>query len=584
MRTLCGDNDISLENVLLILHKQYPVFREYECAERRIFIVGRPMYNNRFDEEPLKRALSIFSPRKIARDINGSFLLIIFDKNDRVLYVINDRCASMPFYYRRNKGAFIGATNYSDIWKRSGEQGVLRINEEAFYEFLCFRRLFGSKTYDRDTRYMDSASVLMYNCATGGLTAEKYWRPDCGRKDASAADSSKRLAFLIKEAFSRMTSDGKRYGLLLSGGLDSRAILASSDKKLTCFTTCAYENNEYRVAGELSGMKGYEHIFIPKPGSYYSDIIEEATYLSGAMGGYMHSHFLNIKDAAREKADVLLHGYGFDFLFRGKYLPHTMHPFLKRFTYHRKLRPIAADAGRLADDFIRSVSFRSKDMNAADLLAPGIKKPMEESLRSGIENIINEAKTLSEDPYVWWEYCSLHNISRHYTWPNLLSARSFMEERSVAFDNDLLDLFWSMDPRSRNNGAVFTEAIKILDPKMLSVRIANTNLRGDDHPLVTAGKIGLNKILKDTGLNKIFTGSIPPPSLKERSWPIGADLIRSAGIKDRALKMSGPSNLDGLNFLDKKAVSKCVEEHMAGRSDYTNLILNLITLEGFLGL
>jgi hypothetical protein len=302
------------------------------------------------------------------------------------------------------------------------------------------------------------------------------------------------------------------------------------------------------------------------------------------MCGYPHSHFLNIKSAVRNKIDVLLHGYGFDFLFRGKYLPHDMHPFMKKLTYHRNLRPIAKDIEGLSEDFIKSVSFRSKDMEVASLILPGAKNRVESALRVEIESIMNEAKTFSDDPYVWWEYACFHNISRHYTWLNLLSIRSFIEERTMAFDNDLFDLFWSMTPQTRNNGAAFTKAIKVLDPAMLSVRIANTNLKADDHPVITAGKLVVNKMLKDTGLNRVFTASVPPPALKERSWPVDADLIRNdAGIKERAIKVYSSSSLETLSFLNMGTVKGYVTKHMSGSGDYTNLIMNLITLDAFIG-
>jgi len=460
------------------------------------------------------------------------------------------------------------------------------MNQEAFYEFIYMKRLFGNKTYDHDTRFLDSASILRYATSSGRLDIAKYWQPNCNISEMSMEDASDKLAFLMKESFKRLSSDSKRYGLLLSGGLDSRSILAASDVPLTCITTCEYMNNEYMVAKELSRAKGYEHIFIEKPSTYYSDIIDKAVYTGAGMTLYTGAHFFNIEDVAREKIDVFLHGYGFDFLFRGKYLPNTVHPLLSKLTYRRNLIPIGIGAKDVAEEFIENISYRLdrlKSVNSAMLLKYRARKGMLDALYCESNKIINEAKTLSDDPYKWWDYCCFRNVSRHYTWLNILSLRTFIEERTAAFDNDLFDFFWSLDPLSRLNGDIFVGAIKLLDPNVFKVRNANTNLSLGDPSFVTSSKIVLNKALKETGLNKLFKRSLPFPLLRERSWPIDADLIReNEKIRELTLGLCDSSELETLSFLNMDVVGSCICDHLDGKGDYTNLILTFLTVDRFL--
>jgi len=578
------NSKIDLDKISLIFSNLYPPVRSYQRKDKKIFILGSPIYNDSINNETVKERLFNGRLEDFVKDINGSFLFVVYEGERKRLNIANDRFASISFYYRVDKGTFTGAINYSDIWREFRNRYDFKINQEAFYEFIYMHRLYGNKTYDSKTKFLDSASILTYQFDKTELEVSKYWQPNCHSNISSSLDeNAHRLAYLIQQSFKRTTSDSKRYGILLSGGLDSRSVLAASDKPLVCFTTCECKNNEYFVAKELGQTKNYEHIFIVKPRTYYSDIINDATYLGGGMGIYGNAHFFNVGEAVKKKVDVLFHGYGFDFFFRGKYLPNTVHPLLEKITYKRKFIPIGADAKGVSEEFIENISYRLRSVDPLLLLKYKFRRKMVDSLYYGISDIVDEAKLLFDDPYKWWDYTCFHNVSRHYTWLNLLSIRIFVEERTLAFDNDLFDFYWSLDPSLRLNGNIFIKAIKMLDQNVFKVRYANTNLSLGDPAILTSAKIILNKVLKETRLNKIFTKSLPPPSPKERSWPIDAYLIRdNQKIRRLVLGLSNSSALETLSFLNMDVVRSCIQNHLEGRADHTNLILGLLTLEAFL--
>ena len=580
------EKDMRLGNASLIFSRLQPQPKRYENEKRVVILLGSPVWRDKVDYETVRGRLLNEDITGFIREINGSFLFIVHDKYSGDLAIANDRFASIPLYYRLDGDLFTSATNYSDIWKRFSGLPNFKLNEEAFYEFLTMNRLFGDKTYDCSTCFLDSASMLRYSPNTSKVVVDKYWRPDFKKSDISVNEAAFTLATLIKRSFNRATSDSKRYGLLLSGGLDSRAVLAASDKTLTCFTTCEYENNEYKVAKELSRTKGYPHYFITKPATYYSDIIDRATYLSGMMSVYINAHFLNLKEAAEDKVDVLLHGYGFDFLFQGKYLPTHSYPLVNRISYKRKLVPLDSDSkDDVAKFFVDKMSSRSKSFESIQLLKENKRQKVYDLLYAEIRNLIDEAAAFTDNPYDWWDYCYFHNISRHYTWLNLTSIRDFMEERTVAFDNDLFDFFWSLEPALRAESNMFVKTIKLLNPALFAVRNANTNLSLDNSAPVESAKLLLNKILYKTHLNKVFTKSLPPPSTSanDRSWPNNADLIRSnENIRKITSGLCKSSGLENLNFLDMDAVSSRIREHLDFKKEHTDLILTLLTIDTFL--
>lgn len=569
-----------LDRVSLLFSDVYPTPKCFDEDDKRVYIFGSPIYKEKINSESLIRDLLIRHINDFVREINGSFLCLIYDKRKKELSIANDRFASIPFYYRVDNGIFTGATNYSDIWRQYRNRDSFKINEEAFYEFLSMKRLFGNKTYDHDTNFLDSASIITFQPDSGRLITTRYWQPDCKRNNLTPDETVERIASLVRQSFKRATSDSRRYGLLLSGGLDSRAVLSASDNPLLCYTTCGYRNNEYLVANELSHIKNYEHVFIDKPRTYYSDIIDRAVYISGAMNVYISAQFFNIEEVVKKRSDLLLHGYGFDFLLRGKYLPlTTLHPSLKHITHRRRLKPLDSTASDMPKEFIENISYRLKSVKPAALLKDGVREKIEDSLYENMRNIFNSAKRLSDDPYLWWTYCNFHNVSRHYTWLNLSSIRSFIEERTIAFDNDLFDLFWSMDAKAKLNGDIFLRAMRFMDPALLKVRYANTNLGFDDHPVATAFKMMFkkNKILRRTGLNTIFKNVLPAPLREERSWALDRKYINML-TSDLCLADS----LEELRFLNMDAVRRCMKEHLEGKKNHESLILRLTTLNKFL--
>src|SRR5208282_915392 len=98
----------------------------------------------------------------------------------------------------------------------------------------------------------------------------------------------------------------------LSGGLDSRMVLAAATKEFTAFTVCESENREVRLAREVARAKGCRHIVLPRSADHYLRILDKAVELSDGLYAFVHAHFINLFDRIREESDVVLHGLYLD--------------------------------------------------------------------------------------------------------------------------------------------------------------------------------------------------------------------------------------------------------------------------------
>ena len=564
-----GGNALEVEEVNL-----HPPVARYEDENFQAVLLGSPIYKGAVDRQSTIRSLLGSFKEEFIRNINGSFLFLIYDKKDRNLKVINDRFASIPFFYYFDGNTFMGSVNYAELWSSLKNEGKLVVNKEAIYEFIVLQRLMGNKTYDKMTVYLDSASILIFDAVSGTVKSGKYWRPDFAKRRRPKKEVSRLLAERVSDSFSRRTADGKKYGLLLSGGLDSRLILASAKVPLECLTVGFYENNECVVAEELAREKGYPHHFIKRPLSHYGDMLKEGAFLGGGMNVYAHAHFLNLDRELSTRADVFFHGHGLDYLFQGKYIPHKTLKVLGCKTYVNRI----TDPGRnVADAFLNSVSYRLKSINPANILKDEKVKEMKKSLSASLERVINEGSPFCNDGYDLWDYLTVHNLSRHYTFLNVASIRTIAEERIIAFDNDLFDLYLSLPAEDRFDRTVFAEAIAFLDKRLAEIRNANTNFSIYDNGLALTAKVGVGRILRKMGIKATL-----PPDSHERSWPSGIDLISNEKVRQRVENLIESSLFDTADFLDRKKVAAVIDEHLSGRRDYSDLLLRLISIDAFI--
>lgn len=549
----------------------------YKHGKSTLSILGSPVYRYRLDNEAIRKEILQYGiERSFIADLDGSFLIIYHNEEDKSLVIANDRFASIPFYYYYEGKDFIGSLNYSDIWTKLGSMDRRAVNKEAFYEFLHFQRLLGDKTYDKKTKYLNSASILYFDEKRRVLKTEKYWRPDFSNVHKSPNELSRIFADLVSESIYVRTSDNKRYGLLLSGGLDSRLVLAALRKPIECITIGSCENNEYIVARELACRKGYSHSFVKRCGTHYADILEDAVFLGSAMNVYDHAHFLDLGDSLKTKADVFLHGHGFDYMFQGKYLPVTRFKIFGKNTYLKRMKNIGRQS--IKDYFFSRIGYSLKSIEPLSLVIGEKRGSIREYIYSSLEEILQEGYSFCGNVYDLWEYLIMHNLSRHYTFLNIASIRTFAEERTPAFANNLFDFYLSLPAKSRLNRSIFTNAIRLLDKRLYKIRNANTNCNIYDSDLMLTAKLALNKTLDKIGFKILL-----PPAQKERSWPIRADIIRNSDKMQKLTKDIADSDyLRMLGFLDMDKIRSYVETHLSGKGDYSDLILTLVTIDTFL--
>ncbi|MBS4048019.1 MAG: hypothetical protein KG075_16865 [Alphaproteobacteria bacterium] len=507
-----------------------------------------------------------------ARDLNGSFLILIYDRTAKTLSIINDRFASLAIYYRRDSHGLSISTSFKSLLDEVLRNGDAAIAPEVAFEFLYFRRLFGTHTYDRNIQYLDSASILTVAAQDSTLRIEKYWLPSFDQNHPSTASAARELAEALQASMTAHMSDDRQFGLMLSGGLDSRALLAAAPRAPVCFTSGLTRNNEFNVAAELAAVCKAEHIFMQRPEDMLNTVVDDSVWLAG-MQIYPEFQFAPFRDTVTPKANTIFLGLALDVFFAGLYQPKKPLRLAGRDTLMYRLQPLGGD---LTGAFMNGVSYRLKTSNPWDIVKAGHRPRLTDAIRASVATILDRAKDLGADRYDQWEYMHLHNFSRHYSFPMAASIRGWADCRIPALENRLFDLAFAISPRDKANWAVLMRGIELCNPATMRIRNANTNISAR-RSLATQTAINWSR----GALNRVMRGhfrALPP--WWERSWPPAHHAFEhNPRIRELAAGLPDSPALHRLDFLDTDRIRSLVAEQLDGRRDHSILINLLITLD-----
>ena len=156
--------------------------------------------------------------------INGAFVLALWDAARQRLVIVNDRLGLYPLYYAVQERTFLFSSGMRSLLQ---EPSLSRsVDRVTMAEFLTFDHALGQRTLLESVTLMEQGAILTFE--DGRVTLDSYWIPEHPqqyelRGEEEWADD---LIDHLRQAVRRQVKDDLSTGLLLSGGLDSRVLLA----------------------------------------------------------------------------------------------------------------------------------------------------------------------------------------------------------------------------------------------------------------------------------------------------------------------------------------------------------------------
>ena len=512
----------------------------------------------------------ISSPEKL----NGSFLIAISTTDQ--LTLITDRFGSIPIFYGffRNKGIAL-STGYRCLLEHLGSKNAGVISEPAIFEFLWMRRLFGEKTYHQNVKCLPSASLITVESFGVNITSStQFWRHQSASINREGGEAEYLVERLANASDLYFSDDEKKFGLMLSGGLDSRALLSLGKTRYKSFTTARTKNNEFEIASELSQLFNVEHEFLKREQDYLVQNFEASVIASNAMTVFYECQFLGHAQSIASQVDIVHMGIYLDIFFCGHYLFKKRPQVCGRSAIFFILQQL--DDHNLEETFIKNISYRLKTSNPESVVHAKAILELKNSLLESIRQKMDEGRQCGFSGHRLWEYMHLTDIGRHYS---ALMARSLACHVPVeipCLENDLYDLALSMSIEDKVNWSAYQDALKKLSAAAMRIRNSNTNIKAHHSLFIQT----ILNVIRSAAGQLTHSGQIKRmPEFGDRSWPAVIDDLGNAFFDNKINDLGESSEIMSLSFIDPDRLRKVISEHRSGIQNHAVFLSLLLTLE-----
>ncbi|HLD48387.1 MAG TPA: asparagine synthase-related protein [Desulfobaccales bacterium] len=228
---------------------------------------------------------------------DGDFLLVLVNKADGGIAVINDVFGRLPTYVHLRDGCLILSRDLRRVTQAMGAADFDRI---ALAQYLLLGFPLGKRSWFAGIDYLEPASLVTISPADASIKVTKLYEFSLEGEEhhnQSPGENARNLASRFREACHlRGAGNGTRV-ISLSGGLDSRAVAAGLRREEIPFTAATFLNAQQsnaadvRVASQVAEALGVDwQLFRLRP-PQGKDLVQLLELKSGANNLRM-SHIL----------------------------------------------------------------------------------------------------------------------------------------------------------------------------------------------------------------------------------------------------------------------------------------------------
>ncbi|MCE5238078.1 hypothetical protein LLH23_06255 [bacterium] len=394
--------------------------------------------------------------------LNGTFAVAIYDRTKGELHLVTDRTASRGLYYLTQSPWVFG----SEVKFILEYPGVSRtLNHDRLREFLVLEFLPGTATYYDHIRQVPPASVL--TIADGGERTETYWSPRFEWTEQSSLDEhSHGIAAALRNSVRRVCAGHERIGLMLSAGLDSRAIASASETPLQCMTLHVRPGAEVALARRIAGALGYPHHFLALSRTFPMELVTLGSLLGDGMHSFHHAQSWLVGPLlAQERLSLLLNGFGLDALFGGRGLPTGNASGLRRLLPPTLAPTAPVDPVRYTLNRFRSAPRPWLERMLRGYSLAEVEQEGKAALVAAAEGIAAGAQS-DYDVATWLPFS---NIAKHRSALNISSYGRFTDEGLPFHDQEMLSAFLRLPPQYRFNHRAYGGALRLLNAQVAAI-------------------------------------------------------------------------------------------------------------------
>jgi len=374
---------------------------------------------------------------KMLKNLNGYFSIAALNKRENKLFVISDRRSQLPVFYLIDNMNICISTELSTFCRLPIE---MSFNIEWLWEYLFFNFPVGQTTFLENVKRMPPASVLEIDIESGEYLFHEYATKF--RKKEHLLEGKKTLEYAYDVFRNRMPkyfAGANDIACALTGGWDGRTNLSfcpniNSVVAYTYGVPGCHDLVEASKTAQALNIKHRKILFDKNFEKELPSLVFDAVYLSSGLERIRRSSLLyvykHLTDCGKE-FPLVISGISLDMQFRS----HTDNPAL------------------ISHDMARIFSTGEKDINEnfwRERMG-NYYEPFKRHILKQIDNLEKDYGKLSEqESHLSYR---LYEVSPKYFAGELAIAKHFTTLRIPAWDNDIIDLSYSI----RNSALSFSQ-------------------------------------------------------------------------------------------------------------------------------
>lgn len=279
-------------------------------------------FRTRSDTEVLVHLYEEYGEQMTSR-LRGMFVFCILDERSGSLFLARDHFGQKPLYFTRSGNRFAYASELKALLTLPWVDREL--DEHAFLDFVAWLSLPPPRTHFRSIRKLSAGSSMRVSLAEPACEPQRYWRyeltaePDLIDIDSAVAELDRALT----ESVALHLRADVPVGILLSSGLDSRAVLAYAQARqggeAKSFSVgFGSDDSELIGAAETARELGSEHHELELQAADFANSFDKVvSLLDEPIGDPACFAVLRLCEFARGHVKVLLSGEGSDEILAG---------------------------------------------------------------------------------------------------------------------------------------------------------------------------------------------------------------------------------------------------------------------------
>jgi asparagine synthase (glutamine-hydrolysing) len=277
-----------------------------------------PIHGNEIGNDALLLAKNYQADPSLGfmKRVDGVFSAVIYDRPRNKIALCTDRYGFQHLYWIKTKEYVAWASEYKAFIALPGFSPT--IDRESLQSFVDFGYIRGNRTWLNDVSLVPPAKIISFDIKNGAMTSSRFW--NWGNIQATETkidfqEIAEEWGRLFKRAVDIRSRPYEKTGIALSGGLDSRAILAAMPEKgqtINAFTYGEKGCDDMRIASKSARIKGACHSFYEIDTPLWLQANLSAVWCTDGEACVLNTHGFEFVEAISKTMSIALNGMGGD--------------------------------------------------------------------------------------------------------------------------------------------------------------------------------------------------------------------------------------------------------------------------------